>query len=72
MRDIKKYVQDNYEFVKDEINDTIEDIASFYNFTYKFSNIGSTPIKIVDIKTSCTCTIPSIKKILLCRMKVEK
>lgn len=49
-------------FVKDEINDTIEDIASFYNFTYKFSNIGSTPIKIVDIKTSCTCTIPSIKK----------
>lgn len=50
------------EFAIDEINDSIEDIVPFYNFTYKFSNIGSTPIKILDIKTSCICTIPSTKK----------
>ncbi len=45
-----------------EIYDTLENYSPVYNFTFKFFNEGETPIEIIEIKTSCSCTVPTLDK----------
>ena len=52
----------NLSFEREEIKCKIPQDQPQYEFNFKFKNIGKYPVKILSVKSSCSCTVATLEK----------
>lgn len=50
-------------FDAQKIKETVSPLTVFYDFEFRFTNAGTSPVKILELKKSCTCIAAPLEKV---------